>query len=51
MPDLIVAEPVHSLGYLPLYVAIHQGFFTAEHLAPRPQAAQQLAEHRLSGQP
>jgi NitT/TauT family transport system substrate-binding protein len=24
---LIVAEPVHSTGYLPLYVAIHSGFF------------------------
>jgi NitT/TauT family transport system substrate-binding protein len=31
--ELIVAEPVHSLGYLPLYVAVHQGFFSAEHLA------------------
>lgn len=28
--DLIVAEPVHSTGYLPLYVAIHQGFFAQE---------------------
>lgn len=30
--ELVVAEPVHSLGYLPLYVAVHQGFFSAEHL-------------------
>jgi NitT/TauT family transport system substrate-binding protein len=31
--ELVVAEPVHSLGYLPLYVAIHKGFFAAEHLS------------------
>jgi NitT/TauT family transport system substrate-binding protein len=30
--DITVAEPVHSLGYLPLYIAVHQGFFAAEHL-------------------
>jgi NitT/TauT family transport system substrate-binding protein len=24
---LVIAEPVHSTGYLPLYVAIHNGFF------------------------
>jgi NitT/TauT family transport system substrate-binding protein len=30
--ELTVTEPVHSLGYLPLYVAVHQGFFAAEHL-------------------
>ena len=29
---LTVAEPVHSTGYLPLYIAIHQGFFAAENL-------------------
>lgn len=27
---LNVAEPLHSIGYLPLYVAQHQGFFAAE---------------------
>ncbi len=30
--ELVVAEPVHSLGYLPLYVAVRQGLFSAEHL-------------------
>ena len=34
-PDLIpltVAEPVHLIGYLPLYVAIHEGYFAEEGL-------------------
>lgn len=30
MTDLIVAEPVRSTGYLPLYVAINQGYFKDE---------------------
>lgn len=29
---LLVAEPVHGTGYLPLYVAIQKGFFAAEGL-------------------
>lgn len=29
---LVVAEPVHLIGYLPLYVAIHAGYFAAEGL-------------------
>lgn len=29
---LVVAEPVHGTGYLPLYVAIHKGFFAEENL-------------------
>ena len=29
---LVVAEPVHSTGYLPLYVAIQKGFFAEENL-------------------
>lgn len=29
---LIVAEPVHSVGYLPMYVAMHKGFFAKEGL-------------------
>ncbi len=29
---LVVAEPVHSTGYLPLYVAIRNGYFAAEGL-------------------
>lgn len=30
LTDVIVAEPVHSTGYLPLYVAMHQGYFAEE---------------------
>lgn len=29
---VLIAEPGHSLGYLPLYVAIHKGYFTEEKL-------------------
>lgn len=30
--SLTVAEPVHLIGYLPLYVAIHEGYFAEEGL-------------------
>lgn len=30
--ELVVAEPVHSLGYLPMYVAMHNGYFAEEGL-------------------
>ena len=30
--SLTVSEPVHLIGYLPLYVAIHEGYFAAEGL-------------------
>ncbi len=30
--ELVIAEPVHSLGYLPLYVGIHEGLFEDEGL-------------------
>jgi NitT/TauT family transport system substrate-binding protein len=29
---IVIAEPVHSTGYLPLYVGIHKGFFADEGL-------------------
>lgn len=29
---IVVAEPVHLIGYLPLYVAIHEGYFADEGL-------------------
>lgn len=29
---LVVAEPVHLIGYLPLYLAIHEGYFAEEGL-------------------
>ena len=32
LKQLTVAEPVHLIGYLPLYVAIHEGYFAAEGL-------------------
>lgn len=30
--ELLIAEPVHVLGYLPFYAAIHKGFFAEEGL-------------------
>jgi NitT/TauT family transport system substrate-binding protein len=33
LQTLIVAEPQHGIGYLPLYVAVAKGFFTPENLA------------------
>ena len=32
MRPVIVAEPLHGIGYLPLYVAIAKGFFAADGL-------------------
>lgn len=32
LKTLVVAEPVHGTGYLPLYVAIHNGYFAADGL-------------------
>ncbi|WP_017728908.1 ABC transporter substrate-binding protein [Halalkalibacterium ligniniphilum] len=26
-PELLIAEPVHGFGYLPLYIAVNKGFF------------------------
>jgi NitT/TauT family transport system substrate-binding protein len=50
---LIVAEPVHSTGYLPLYVAIHKGFFETEGLDVRILTVEAGSAHTnavLSGQ-
>ncbi|MCJ2544112.1 ABC transporter substrate-binding protein [Thermostichus vulcanus] len=30
--ELVIAEPVHSVGYLPMYVAVHKGYFEEENL-------------------
>lgn len=30
--QLVIAEPVHLIGYLPLYAAIHEGYFAQEGL-------------------
>lgn len=32
LKSITVAEPVHLIGYLPLYVAIHEGYFAQEGL-------------------
>jgi NitT/TauT family transport system substrate-binding protein len=32
MVELVIAEPVHGVGYLPLYVGIQEGFFAEEGL-------------------
>lgn len=32
LKSITVAEPVHLIGYLPLYVAIHEGYFAEEGL-------------------
>jgi NitT/TauT family transport system substrate-binding protein len=42
---LVVAEPVHSTGYLPLYVAIHKGFFKADNLDVKILTVQGGAAH------
>ena len=33
LKEITVAEPVHLIGYLPLYVAIHEGYFADEGLS------------------
>lgn len=32
LKPIVVAEPVHLIGYLPLYVAVHEGYFAEEGL-------------------
>ena len=32
LQKLIIAEPLHSIGYLPLYVADHEGYFAEQGL-------------------
>ncbi|WP_141430868.1 ABC transporter substrate-binding protein [Bacillus sp. 03113] len=32
LKKLVIAEPVHLIGYLPLYVAMHEGYFKEEGL-------------------
>ncbi|HEY8579782.1 MAG TPA: ABC transporter substrate-binding protein [Beijerinckiaceae bacterium] len=50
---LVVAEPVHGTGYLPLYVAIQKGFFAAENLDVKMLTVESGSGHTnatLSGQ-
>lgn len=51
--ELVVAEPVHSIGYLPLYVAIANGWFAEADLEVRVVTIETAAGHTaavLSGQ-
>ena len=50
---IIIAEPLHSTGYLPVYIAIHKGYFAAENLAARILTVESGSGHTnavLSGQ-
>jgi NitT/TauT family transport system substrate-binding protein len=50
---LIVAEPVHGTGYLPLYVAISKGFFTEQGIDVKVMTVESGSGHTnavLSGQ-
>lgn len=53
LEPLLVAEPVHSIGYLPLYVAMHKGFFAQEGLVVKVVTIESGSGHTnavLSGQ-
>jgi NitT/TauT family transport system substrate-binding protein len=53
MKTLIVAEPAHNIGYLPLYIAIRKGFFAADGLDVQVMSLDSGSEHAnavLSGQ-
>ena len=45
LKELIVAEPVHQVGYLPLYVAIAKGYFKDEGLAVQVLTVESGAGH------
>ena len=50
---LIVAEPAHNIGYLPLYIAIHNGYFASDGLDVKVMSLDSGSEHAnavLSGQ-
>lgn len=53
LKEIIVAEPVHNLGYLPLYIAVHKGYFAREGLAAKILTIESGSGHTnavLSGQ-
>jgi NitT/TauT family transport system substrate-binding protein len=53
MKTLIVAEPAHNTGYLPLYIAIHKGWFAKDGLDVKVLALDSGSQHAnavLSGQ-
>lgn len=43
LKKLTVSEPVHLIGYLPLYVAIHEGYFAQEGLEVNVDAGHRAA--------
>ena len=48
-----MAEPVHNLGYLPLYIAVDKGFFAQEGLSAKILTIESGSGHTnavLSGQ-
>jgi NitT/TauT family transport system substrate-binding protein len=45
LQPLVVAEPVHGTGYLPLYVAIHNGYFKEEGLEVKVLTVQGGSSH------
>ena len=53
MKSLIVAEPGHNIGYLPLYIAIRNGYFASDGLDVKMMTLDSGSEHAnavLSGQ-
>ena len=53
MKTLIIAEPGHNIGYLPLYIAIRKGYFAADGLDVKTMTLDSGSEHAnavLSGQ-
>ena len=53
MKTLVVAEPAHNIGYLPLYIAVHKGWFAKDGLDVKILALDSGSQHAnavLSGQ-
>jgi NitT/TauT family transport system substrate-binding protein len=53
LKEIIVAEPVHNLGYLPLYIAVDKGYFAKEGLSAKILTIESGSGHTnavLSGQ-
>src|SRR3984957_5453931 len=53
LKEIIVAEPVHNLGYLPLYIAVDKGYFAREGLSAKILTIESGSGHTnavLSGQ-
>ena len=49
--ELLIAEPVHVMGYLPFYTAIHKGFFAEEGIKVRVVTLLGGAAHTNAVQP